>query len=183
MNRENVIRLAREAGPLVSTPFDVWCDRFAALVAAAEREACAKICDECMSDSVRRLTMANKQLTKMCDLYLAEKQQADTEMTSLRTLIHKARELLDREMPYLNSNRKWEAFCELVVEIDAALAGEEAGEMSCRHGNWSGCEVCEEIEKAEMDMRLEIESLRKELKNALKKYDTLIGEDGYKRQI
>jgi len=37
--------------------------------------------------------------------------------------------------------------------------------------------------KAEMDMRLEIESLRKELKNALKKYDTLIGEYGYERQI
>ena len=89
---------------------------------------CSGTCGECMSDKIRRLTMANKQLTKMCDQYLAEKQQADTEMTSLRTLIHKARELLDREMPYLNSNRKWEAFCELVVEIDAALAGEEAGE-------------------------------------------------------
>ena len=46
MDREDVIRMAREAGPLVSTPFDVWCERFAALVAAAEREACAKICDE-----------------------------------------------------------------------------------------------------------------------------------------
>lgn len=33
---------------------------------------CAGTCDECMSDSVRRLTMANKQLTKMCDQYLAE---------------------------------------------------------------------------------------------------------------
>jgi hypothetical protein len=46
MNREDVIRMAKEAGPLVSTPFDVWCDRFAALVAAAEREECAKVCDE-----------------------------------------------------------------------------------------------------------------------------------------
>ena len=46
MDREDVIRMAREAGPLVSTPFDVWCERFAALVAAHEREACAKLCDE-----------------------------------------------------------------------------------------------------------------------------------------
>ena len=46
MNREDVIRMAKEAGPLVSTPFDVWCDRFADLVAAAEREECAKVCDE-----------------------------------------------------------------------------------------------------------------------------------------
>jgi len=46
MNREDVIRMAKEAGPLVSTPFDVWCDRFAALVAAAEREECAKVCGE-----------------------------------------------------------------------------------------------------------------------------------------
>jgi hypothetical protein len=32
------IDMAREAGPLISTPFDVWCERFAALVRAAERE-------------------------------------------------------------------------------------------------------------------------------------------------
>ena len=42
----NIIRMAEEAGPLISTPFDVWCERFAALVAAAEREACANECDE-----------------------------------------------------------------------------------------------------------------------------------------
>jgi hypothetical protein len=35
----------REAGSLVSTPYDVWRDRFAALVAAAEREACVEVCD------------------------------------------------------------------------------------------------------------------------------------------
>jgi len=46
MNREDIIKLAREAGlaygsdekPLNSVT------RFAALVAAAEREACAKVC-------------------------------------------------------------------------------------------------------------------------------------------
>ncbi len=48
MTREEIIRMAREAGlaygsdekPLGSVT------RFAALVAAAEREACAKVCDE-----------------------------------------------------------------------------------------------------------------------------------------
>lgn len=88
---------------------------------------CSGTCSECIQDKVRRLTMANKQLTKMCDQYLAEKQQAATEITVLRTLLHKARECLDREMPYLNSNTKWEAFCELVVEIDRTLTGKEAG--------------------------------------------------------
>ena len=53
MNREDIIKLAREAG------FHAWytqpeehpdhvaiIERFAALVAAAEREACAKVCEE-----------------------------------------------------------------------------------------------------------------------------------------
>ena len=48
MTREEIIRMAREAGlaygsdekPLGSVT------RFAALVAAAEREACAKVCEE-----------------------------------------------------------------------------------------------------------------------------------------
>ena len=53
MNREEVIRLAREAGwngiyskPLMSIRMqEENFLRFAALVAAAEREACAKVCD------------------------------------------------------------------------------------------------------------------------------------------
>ena len=57
MDREEIIRMAREAGckpfrspkhwddvQVFATP-DVL-ERFAALVAAAEREACAKVCDE-----------------------------------------------------------------------------------------------------------------------------------------
>ena len=51
MNREDIIRMAREAG---FDPHDMSDDftcnledieRFAALVAAAEREACAKVCE------------------------------------------------------------------------------------------------------------------------------------------
>ena len=54
MDREQIIRMAREAGFEVYET-DVWItdgwwleelERFAALVAAAEREACAKACEE-----------------------------------------------------------------------------------------------------------------------------------------
>lgn len=53
MNREDIIKMAREAGFEVYGT-DVWVtdgwwleelERFAALVAAAEREDCAQICD------------------------------------------------------------------------------------------------------------------------------------------
>jgi protein tyrosine phosphatase (PTP) superfamily phosphohydrolase (DUF442 family) len=52
MDREEIIRMAREAGfrdtttPVVALGVS-WeqVQRFAALVAAAEREACAKLCD------------------------------------------------------------------------------------------------------------------------------------------
>jgi hypothetical protein len=52
VTREDIIRMAREAGFSDTTnPFVAWgasweqVERFAALVAAAEREACAKVCD------------------------------------------------------------------------------------------------------------------------------------------
>jgi hypothetical protein len=54
MTRDDIIRMAREAGfdemethlrtTYVSTPSDI--ERFAALVSVAEREACAKVCDK-----------------------------------------------------------------------------------------------------------------------------------------
>ena len=49
MTRDDVIRMAREAGDDVehALPSDLdFLERFAALVAAAEREACAEIADE-----------------------------------------------------------------------------------------------------------------------------------------
>ena len=53
MNREDIIRMAREAGFNVDQGFllrvtgiDEDLERFAHLVAAAEREACAKVCEE-----------------------------------------------------------------------------------------------------------------------------------------
>lgn len=66
MTEDDIIRMAREAGPLTQGPFNEWCKRFAAIVAAhktkgalakayrcgyeagaaAEREACAKVCED-----------------------------------------------------------------------------------------------------------------------------------------
>ena len=50
MTRDDIIRMAKEAaeetGTLVPTEWnDPLLERFAALVAAAEREACAKVCE------------------------------------------------------------------------------------------------------------------------------------------
>ena len=49
MNREDIIRMAREAGAEVFPHASVFSAndiaRFAALVAAAEREACARVCE------------------------------------------------------------------------------------------------------------------------------------------
>ena len=53
MNREDIIRMAREAGfnPVSYTGANLELfERFAALVAAAEREACAKVADEQAQD-------------------------------------------------------------------------------------------------------------------------------------
>ena len=47
MTKEDIIKLAREAGGLPDPMVFIGAyERFAALVAAAEREACAKVCDE-----------------------------------------------------------------------------------------------------------------------------------------
>ncbi len=62
MTREDIIRMAREAGALTGVKSLLNCDgdsivfvpeeleRFAALVAAAEREECAKVCEAESSD-------------------------------------------------------------------------------------------------------------------------------------
>ena len=45
MTREDIVRMAKEAG-MESFNICVELDDFAALVASAERESCAKVCDE-----------------------------------------------------------------------------------------------------------------------------------------
>jgi hypothetical protein len=49
MNREDIIRMAREAGEaegMAEFVFHPVIERFASLVASAEREACARVCDD-----------------------------------------------------------------------------------------------------------------------------------------
>ena len=53
MNREDIIRMAREAGFICArgdSALGEMLERFAALVAAAEREACAKVCEQEWND-------------------------------------------------------------------------------------------------------------------------------------
>ncbi len=54
MNREDIIRMARKSGiakyGLGWTCWEGQLERFAALIAAAEREACAKVADEQAQD-------------------------------------------------------------------------------------------------------------------------------------
>jgi len=55
MNREDIIRMAREAGAMfdhmtwVERDLAPVFERFAALVAAAERRACVKVCEELLT--------------------------------------------------------------------------------------------------------------------------------------
>lgn len=55
MNKEEIIRMAREAGMFVTSELKGQTEvleRFAALVAEREREACAKVCDAHTVDDV-----------------------------------------------------------------------------------------------------------------------------------
>ena len=45
MTDNDIMLMALDAGPLTQGPFKEWCKRFAALVAAHEREAIAKMAD------------------------------------------------------------------------------------------------------------------------------------------
>jgi hypothetical protein len=62
MTRDDIFRMAHEVG--LKTPWDLmeyqW--KFAALVAAAEREACAKICDKIPALAINQAKAAAKQI-------------------------------------------------------------------------------------------------------------------------
>jgi hypothetical protein len=65
MNREDIIRIAQEAGLHIATDVNwmpivglEYAEKFAALVASAEREACAKVCDDL--DKMRGYSYADK---------------------------------------------------------------------------------------------------------------------------
>jgi len=56
MTRDDIIQMAQASGVLMTTRgVQIWCpdelESFAALVAAREREACAKVCDEIETDN------------------------------------------------------------------------------------------------------------------------------------
>ena len=47
MNREDILRIGRQAGAFIELAQEkdlLWLERFAALVVSAEREACAEVC-------------------------------------------------------------------------------------------------------------------------------------------
>jgi hypothetical protein len=65
MNREDIIRIAQEAGLHIATDVNwmpiiglEYAERFAKLVAEHEREACAKLCDDL--DKMRGYSYADK---------------------------------------------------------------------------------------------------------------------------
>lgn len=63
MNRNDIIRMAKNSGLFVELVLERdldWLERFAALVASAEREACAKACEQgefmtfgCVAEAIR----------------------------------------------------------------------------------------------------------------------------------
>ncbi len=63
MDRDTIIRLARESGIIQPEIVFTHLERFAALVAAAEREACAKVCDEV---GERRLHLMHNHTSSEC---------------------------------------------------------------------------------------------------------------------
>lgn len=58
MTRDDIIRMAREAGASFETAESMF--RFAAIVAAAEREACAAICESTHANGTRKYTHADE---------------------------------------------------------------------------------------------------------------------------
>jgi hypothetical protein len=52
MTRDDIIKMAREAGASFETAESMF--KFATLVAAAEREACARVCEEDLRDEYIR---------------------------------------------------------------------------------------------------------------------------------
>ena len=45
----NIIEMAKQAGPLITTPSDQWCENFAALVRAQTLEEAAGVCENTLA--------------------------------------------------------------------------------------------------------------------------------------
>ena len=68
MTQEDIIEMARKAGfveyeleDYTQSGYDIRYERFAALVAAEEREACAKVCDEARAARLAEVIRARGQ--------------------------------------------------------------------------------------------------------------------------
>ena len=71
MTREDIIRMAREAGLVGGPVYAKGLERFAALIAAAEREACAKLCESLPLEWEDQPNIAQTELATMMDCALA----------------------------------------------------------------------------------------------------------------
>lgn len=74
MTKDDIMKMARDAGAPDPMVFIGAYERFAALVAAAEREACAKVCDEQATRS--EASMEKSKTSKARDVYSAAGQTA-----------------------------------------------------------------------------------------------------------
>ena len=74
MTKDDIMKMARDAGVPDPMVFIGAYERFATLVAAAEREACAKVCDEQATRSEDR--MEKSKTSKARDVYSAAGQTA-----------------------------------------------------------------------------------------------------------
>jgi hypothetical protein len=86
MNREDIIRMLQEAREQVAKELppntfdlDLFHERFAALVAAAEREACAKVCESLPLEWEDQPNIAQAELATMMDCALAIRARSDAE--------------------------------------------------------------------------------------------------------
>lgn len=69
MTRDDILRMAREAGianAFMPPQFSEVFERFAALVAAAERDECAKVCDEFAGMFLEQRHRAGVEISKDC---------------------------------------------------------------------------------------------------------------------
>ena len=87
MTKDEIMKMARDAGAPDPMVFIGVYERFAALVAAAEREACAKVCNEQATRS--EASMEKSKTSKARDVYSAAGQTAHWMAEALRARSNK----------------------------------------------------------------------------------------------
>ena len=87
MTKDEIMKMARDAGAPDPMVFIGVYERFAALVAAAEREACAKVCNEQATRS--EASMEKSKTSKARDVYSAAGQTAHWMAEAIRARSNK----------------------------------------------------------------------------------------------